>query len=93
MATETTQETGTGDDVDPIIAAVISLIIPGVGHIYASESGDDLRTRGIYWLGGIIAYYVLATVLSFVLIGFLLFLVAPLVHIGSAVDAYMQLSE
>lgn len=74
-------------DVNPIVAAVLSLIIPGVGHFYAG-----LQKRGAYWLGGIIVYVVVASLGSVILIGLLLFLVQPLVHIGSAIDAYMQTS-
>jgi len=37
-----------------------------------------------------IGYYVLAVVGSLFLVGIILFLAAPLVHIGSAADAYLQ---
>lgn len=57
---------------NPILAALLSLLIPGLGQFYA---GHLLRGIGIFLFDVIVA---IATV----------FLGVPLVHIVAAIDAY-----
>lgn len=85
MATDeaTIEETGTS----PVVAAIVSFIIPGVGHYIGG-----LKRRGLYWLVGFIVYIFIGLVLSIVGIGLLLLLATPLLQLASAADAYLQLS-
>jgi len=73
------------DENTALIAAVISLFIPGIGHIYGGE-----QQRGLIWFIGTAVYYVIGFVGTFFLFGIVLLFAAPLVHIGSAADAYLQ---
>lgn len=79
---------GAGGEVNEIISAVLSLIIPGVGHIAINGQTQ----RGAIWLVGWIGINVVFFVLSIITlgIGLILFLLVPLINIGSAVDAYLQ---
>lgn len=79
---------GVNEEVNEIISAVLSLIIPGVGHIAINGQ----TKRGAIWLVGWIAIDLLFVVLSIVTLGLgiILFLFVPLINIGSAVDAYLQ---
>ncbi|THE66104.1 hypothetical protein D8Y22_04055 [Salinadaptatus halalkaliphilus] len=81
------QSTAAESGTSPIVAAIVSFIIPGVGHYIAGH-----EKRGLYWIGGFLAYYALAFVLSLVLIGIVLFLASPLLHIAAAADGYLQTS-
>lgn len=79
---------GANEEVNEILSAVLSLIIPGVGHIALNGQ----TKRGAIWLGGTILIFIVFTVLSIVTlgIGLILFLLTPLINIGSAIDAYLQ---
>lgn len=70
---------------NPIIAAILSWFIPGIGQIYAGQT-----KRGGVWLAIWIAYVVVAFVLSFIGVGLLLFFIEPLLHLAPAYDAYDQ---
>lgn len=75
-------------DANAILAAVLSLVIPGVGHLYGGQ-----KKRGLYWLAGLVVFDVIVFVTLFIGIGFLLAFLQPLVHIGAAADAFMQNSN
>lgn len=72
----------------PLLAALLSAVIPGVGHARAG-----LRRRGMYWFGGWLVYVFVSAVLLFYGIGVLMVLALPVLHLGAAVDAYRQVSR
>ncbi|WP_435360059.1 hypothetical protein [Haloarchaeobius sp. DFWS5] len=76
------------DDKSEIVAAVASLIIPGLGQFYLGDT-----QRGLIWFGATVAWSMLSFVMTFFLIGILMFFALPLFNIGAAVDAYMQGSK
>ena len=76
--------TGSGEN-DPAIVALISFLVPGAGQIMLGQT-----TRGVSILVGYLLFWVITFVLMFVLIGFLLVLLAPVFNIGAAWDAYNQ---
>lgn len=89
MATETAADgVSTQTDKNPIIAAVLSWIIPGVGHFYGGES-----QRGTFWLIGAAVWYVIMFVGFFLLFGWLMAFVTPLLHIASGADGYFQVKN
>jgi uncharacterized membrane protein len=90
MASEqaTGTETGASSDSSPLIAALLSFFIPGVGQYYAGDSNRGLVVFGITFI-----YYALSFVLVIVGIGLLMLLVAPIIHIVAAADAYLQSNE
>ncbi|MBX0304028.1 DUF4870 domain-containing protein [Haloarcula salinisoli] len=70
---------GTNDD--QIVAILLTLVFPGLGHYYVGA-----EERAIWWIIGIVCYYAISFILTFVLIGFLFFLLAPLVHVICIID-------
>lgn len=87
MATDqsTVADPGKPSDKNPIVAAVLSWFVPGVGHYYLGDSNRALKV-----FLAVLVYYVLSFVLLFVGVGLLMLFVAPLVHIAAGVDAYLQ---
>lgn len=87
MATEQSlDDAGSGSsDTSPIVAAVLSFFIPGVGHYLGGDSN-----RALIVFVAVFAYYFLSTILVFVGIGLLMLLAAPLVHIAAGADAFVQ---
>lgn len=73
----------------PIVAAILSFFIPGLGHVYTgymaggfyNPLGKATIKKGFYFAGG----YLLAAALTSVIIGFLLL---PIVYIWNIVNAY-----
>ncbi len=78
-------EASSTSEKSPIVAAVLSLVIPGVGQYY---NGDT--NRGLIVFGAVLVYYILSTVLIFVGIGILMLFAVPVVHIIAAIDAFVQ---
>lgn len=78
---------GTSDEVNPLVSALLSLVVPGLGQIIHNQP-----KRGGIILGGSILLGL--TLLAFSIItlglGMLLFFFWPLIHIGAAADAYIQ---
>ena len=85
MATGSSSQTATGAaEKSPIVSAILSWIIPGLGHYYGG-----LSQRGLYVFLATAAWYAVMFVGIFLLFGWLMALVTPLVHIGAGVDAYL----
>jgi hypothetical protein len=74
-----------GPDERPLLAALLSFVVPGAGHVRAG-----LRQRGLYLFGAWLAYLFVAAVLVVYGIGVLLILALPVVHLVVAVDGYRQ---
>ncbi|MFP8956467.1 DUF6677 family protein [Natrialbaceae archaeon A-CW3] len=89
MATENaTAAAGTETSKNPILAAIISWIIPGLGHYYGGKS-----ERGVYVFLGTAVWYVIMFVGFFLLFGWLMAFVTPLIHIAAGADAYFQVKK
>ena len=84
MAHSQQTESSGGVTSSPIVAALLSAIIPGLGHFIA---GNDSRAVG--WFAGAVAYYLLALVLTLFVVWLVLWLLAPILHIGAAADGYI----
>jgi TM2 domain-containing membrane protein YozV len=87
MAEETPTVDATKQDTsfNPILAGLISLVIPGVGHLMAGQ-----QSRGLGWFIGTVVFYVITFFLTAFLVGILLWLFIPFIHIGAGVDAFLQ---
>ncbi|MGC8972090.1 MAG: hypothetical protein ACP5K2_07850 [bacterium] len=74
--------------MDPVIAAIASLIIPGLGQYLLGD-----QSKGLTHLLIDIGIWVVSIVLSFVGIGLITWVLAPLWSIYSAYDAYKMASK
>ncbi|MGC9064746.1 MAG: hypothetical protein ACP5JL_08725 [bacterium] len=73
--------------MDPVIAAIASLILPGLGQYLLGD-----QSKGLTHLLIDIGIWVVSIVLSFVGIGLITWVLAPLWSIYSAIDAYNMAS-
>ena len=73
----------------PAVAAIVSLLIPGAGLFFVKDKAG----LAIGILVGWIVYWVVAIILSFVFIGFCLFLLAPLIHLGAALLSWDEAAK
>ena len=85
MSQNVTESGGGSAGTSPGIAAVLSLIIPGVGHIVAGDT-----TRGVYWLAAWVVILLLGVVTLKLLVGALILMLSIFVHVGSAIDAHKR---
>jgi hypothetical protein len=79
----------TGEPMHPAIPAVVSLFLPGAGLLFLPNKAG----LGIGILAGWVGYIIIAFILSFVFIGFCLFLVMPLIHIGAGIFTYDEAAK
>jgi hypothetical protein len=78
--------------MDPILATVISLIIPGLG-LYFVWPEDKKMTAILATIGCLAAdagVFVVGIILSFFLIGLCCFFLVPLIHLGAALYTYNE---
>lgn len=91
---QTAPPTGVGhedtvdEDESALLAALISAVIPGAGHVRAG-----LRRRGMYWFGVWLVYVIVSSLFTVFGVGLLMLLALPLVHLVVAVDAYRQVTR
>jgi ribosomal protein L40E len=79
-------------EMDPILATVISLIIPGLG-LYFVWPEDKKMTAILATIGCLAAdavVFVVGIILSFFLIGLCCFFLVPLIHLGAALYTYNE---
>jgi hypothetical protein len=81
-------ETAGGVTSSPIVAALLSGLVPGLGHFLAGN-----QNRAVGWFAGAVAYYLLAVVLTLFVVGLVLWLVAPILHLGAAADGYITTND
>ncbi len=81
-----------GGEMDPILATVISLIIPGLGLYFVWP--EDKKTMAILiavvLLAADAAVVVFGIILTMVLIGLCCFFLVPVIHLGAAVYTYNE---
>lgn len=99
MTAAETQAGGQQEEADPAMAAIASLILPGVGQFLNGQ-----EKRALYWGVGFIAalfidgiIFVVSSILTMFFIGIFGFLLIPLVHVvvhgAAAYDAYDQANK
>ncbi|WP_424358134.1 double zinc ribbon domain-containing protein [Methanocella sp. MCL-LM] len=83
---------GAPGEVDPIIATVISLVIPFLG-LYFVWPEDKKTTAILYTVAGLAAdaaVFVIGFILTFFLIGVCCFFVIPVIHLAAALYTYNE---
>ena len=73
-----------GETMHPVVPAIVSFLLPGLGLLFVPGKAG----LGIAIFVGTIVYSILAIILSFVGIGFCMFLALPLVNVVSAVHSF-----
>lgn len=83
---------GAPGEMDPILATLISLIIPGLGLYFVWP--EDKKTMAILTavvlLAADAAVVVIGIILTMVLIGLCCFFFVPVIHLGAAVYTYNE---
>lgn len=87
VETSTQSIEGTGDEINPILSGVLSLLIPGVGHFYHGQKERAVKAFGVFVLA-IIARTVVAMVVPS--IAFIFAFVVPAVNLAAGYDGYTQ---
>jgi TM2 domain-containing membrane protein YozV len=68
----------------PLLSAVLSFVVPGLGQIYNGQA-----KKGIILLAGYLLMWIASFFLMFVLIGFCLMLVPIVIWLYAMYDAYV----
>lgn len=80
---------GGSQPMHPAVPAIVSLFLPGIGLLFVpGKAGLGL---GIF--GATIVYVIIATILSFVFIGFCLFIVMPLINVAAAIHSWDEAAK
>lgn len=79
------QQQASASDEDPAIIGLISFLVPGAGNIVLGQT-----ERGVLILGGYFAFWFVAVILTFFIIGLFMMMVAPLLNVVAGYDAYNQ---
>lgn len=80
---------GTGQPMHPAVPAIVSLFLPGIGLLFVPNKAG----LGLGIFGATIVYVIIATVLSFVFIGFCLFIVMPLINVAAAIHSWDEAAK
>jgi hypothetical protein len=83
------QAPGAAQPMHPAVPAIISLFVPSLGLLMVPNKAG----LGIGILIGYIIYWGIAFVLSFVLVGFCLFLVLPIINILAAIHSWDEAAK
>ena len=80
---------GGGQPMHPAVPAVVSLFLPGIGLLFVPNKAG----LGIGIFAATIVYAVIATILTFVVIGVCLFAVMPLINVAAAVHSWDEAAK
>jgi len=89
MAESTTAQSteSASNETDPLVSALLSLAIPGLGHIIHGQSvrGGIILALSVV-LGGMLVVFTVITLG----LGIVMWVFWPIIHILAAIDAYFQ---
>jgi hypothetical protein len=80
---------GGAGQMHPAVPAVVSLFLPGIGLLFVPNKAG----LGIGIFAATIVYAVIATILTFVVIGVCLFAVMPLINVAAAVHSWDEAAK
>ncbi|HEY0174632.1 MAG TPA: zinc ribbon domain-containing protein [Pyrinomonadaceae bacterium] len=80
---------GGSQPMHPAVPAVVSLFLPGIGLLFVPNKAG----LGIGIFAATIVYAVIATILTFVVIGVCLFAVMPLINVAAAVHSWDEAAK
>jgi hypothetical protein len=73
----------------PIVPALVSFFFPGLGLLFVPNKAG----LGIGIFAGTIAYAIVATILTFVVVGICLFIAMPLINIAAAIHSWDEAAK
>ena len=80
---------GGSQPMHPAVPAIVSLFLPGIGLLFVPGKAG----LGIGIFVGTIVYVIIATILSFVFIGFCLFIAMPLINVAAAIHSWDEAAK
>ena len=80
---------GGSQPMHPAIPAVVSLFLPGIGLLFVPNKAG----LGIGIFAATIVYAVIATILTFVVVGVCLFAIMPLINVAAAVHSWDEAAK
>ena len=80
---------GSSQPMHPAVPAVVSLFLPGIGLLFVPNKAG----LGIGIFAATIVYAVIATILTFVVVGVCLFAVMPLINVAAAVHSWDEAAK
>ena len=78
-----------GQPMHPAVPAIVSLFFPGIGLLFVPNKAG----LGIGIFAATIVYAVIATILTFVVVGVCLFAVMPLINVAAAVHSWDEAAK
>ncbi|MCA1566721.1 MAG: hypothetical protein LC803_13970 [Acidobacteria bacterium] len=84
------QQTTEGNQpMHPAVPALVSFFFPGLGLLFVPNKAG----LGIGIFAGTIAYAIVATILTFVVVGICLFIAMPLINIAAAIHSWDEAAK
>jgi hypothetical protein len=80
---------GGSQPMHPAVPAVVSLFLPGIGLLFVPNKAG----LGIGIFAATIVYAVIATILTFVVVGVCLFAIMPLINVAAAVHSWDEAAK
>ena len=80
---------GASQPMHPAVAAAVSFFLPGIGLLFVPNKAG----LGIGIFAATIGYAIIATILTFVVVGVCLFLVMPLINIAAAIHSWDEAAK
>jgi len=83
------QQPPASQPMHPAVPAIVSLFLPGIGLLFVPNKAG----LGLGIFGAVIAYTVIATILTFFVVGICLFIIMPLVNIAAAIHSWDEAAK
>jgi hypothetical protein len=80
---------GASQPTHPAVAAVVSFFLPGIGLLFVPNKAG----LGIGIFAATIGYAIVATILTFVVVGVCLFIAMPLINIAAAIHSWDEAAK
>jgi len=83
------QQQPASQPMHPAVPAIVSLFLPGIGLLFVPNKAG----LGLALFGATIAYTVIATILTFFVVGICLFIVMPLINVAAAIHSWDEAAK
>ncbi|HLL76689.1 MAG TPA: zinc ribbon domain-containing protein [Pyrinomonadaceae bacterium] len=80
---------GGSQPMHPAVAAVVSFFLPGIGLLFVPNK----QGLGIGIFAATVGYAIVATILTFVVVGICLFIAMPLINIAAAIHSWDEAAK